>query len=88
MKTRLLISFTVAMFFNVAVNAAVWRISNISGADADFTSIQDAIDSHLVDFSGDTLYIEPSSVSYGSVTLNKSLVIIGNGYFLDENPET
>ncbi len=83
---------TGAMFFNMALNATVWRISNISGADADFTSIQDANDSHLVAFSGDTLYIEPSSSTYGSsfngITLNKSLVIIGNGYFLTENPET
>ncbi|MEX0980927.1 MAG: hypothetical protein WD577_04225 [Bacteroidales bacterium] len=87
MKTRIFISVTIAMFFNMAVNANVWRISNITGADAHFTSIQDANDSHLV-AQGDTLYIEPSSVSYGSATLKKSLVIIGNGYFLDQNPET
>jgi hypothetical protein len=34
---------------------------------------------------GDTLHIEPSQVSYGSLTSTKKLVILGPGYFLNQN---
>lgn len=86
MKTRFYILLTIAVFSNMALYGTVWRISNISGADAHFTSVQDAIYSNNVN-SSDTLYIEPSPVSYGDAALHKTLFLIGNGFFLDENPE-
>jgi hypothetical protein len=36
--------------------------------------------------SGDIVYLEPSSITYGSLTCTKVLTIIGNGYFLTQNP--
>lgn len=62
------------------VSAKIWRINN-SGVPADFTSPQTANNSGSV-LAGDTLHIEPSGASYGTLTLNKQLIIIGNGYLL------
>ena len=75
-------SFTflvVCIAFNL--KATVWRVNNTNGVDADFTSVSSAISNASV-LNGDTLYIEPSSTSYGSVTLTKQLTFIGNGYYL------
>lgn len=64
--------------------AKIWRLNNNPGVTADFTSISAAITSTSV-LAGDTLHLEGSPNDYGSATLNKRLVIIGMGYFLDPN---
>jgi hypothetical protein len=87
MKTKFFTILSVAILCATVSNAAVWRVSNVSGANADFTGITEALNSTMFQ-SGDTLYIEPSPVSYGSITVTKMLTIIGNGYFVTENPET
>ncbi|MGL4629978.1 MAG: hypothetical protein ACRCVT_02135 [Leadbetterella sp.] len=38
--------------------------------------------------SGDTIYLEPSDINYGNITLNKKITIIGPGYLLSKNPNT
>jgi hypothetical protein len=63
--------------------AKIWRVNNISGINADFTTIQAAHDGAA---SGDTIYVEGSPTNYGSLTSSKKLIIIGPGYFLSENP--
>jgi hypothetical protein len=60
--------------------AKIWRINN-TGVTADFTTVQAAVSSGSV-VTNDTIHIEPSGTDYGSLTLTKKLVIIGNGYFL------
>ncbi len=87
MKTKFFTILSVAILCATVSNAAVWRVSNVSGANADFTGITEALNSTMVQ-SGDTLYIEPSPVSYGNNSVTKMLTIIGNGYFLTQNPET
>ncbi len=87
MKTKFFTILSVAILCATVSNAAVWRVSNVSGANADFTGITEALNSTMVQ-SGDTLYIEPSPVSYGYTSVTKMLTIIGNGYFLTQNPET
>lgn len=87
MKKRFFSLAVVALFSATLVNATVWRVSNVNGADADFTSINEANNSTMVQ-SGDTLYIEPSATTYAQGIISKQLIIIGNGYFLTENPET
>lgn len=87
MKTKIFYTVAMAIFMATVSNATVWRVSNVSGADAHFTGITAANNSTLVQ-SGDTLYIEPSAVSYGSANITKSLTLIGNGFFIAENPET
>ena len=68
-----------------ATYAKIWRVNNNNGIQADFTSLQAAHDGAS---SGDTLHLEGSAASYGSLTCSKKLVIIGTGYFLNENPNT
>jgi hypothetical protein len=62
--------------------ATVWRINN--QGDGDFASLQAAHDSpDVVD--GDTIQVEPSPRTYGSLTMNKRLILLGGGYFLSDN---
>ncbi|MCD6066084.1 MAG: hypothetical protein K0S33_910 [Bacteroidetes bacterium] len=66
-----------------SLQAKIWRVNN-TGLPADFTTIQSAHDNGSV-LAGDTLHIEPSPTSYGSLLATKKLIIIGNGYFLNQN---
>jgi hypothetical protein len=65
-----------------AAEAKIWRVNNNAGVAADFTSLDAAVN-HSSVVNGDTIHVEPSATSYGSVNLSKSLVFIGNGYFLE-----
>ncbi len=64
--------------------AKVWRVNNNAGVTADFNTFYGAVLSNSV-LSGDTLYMEPSYLDYvtNSVVVNKKLIVIGPGYFLD-----
>ncbi|QNL22403.1 hypothetical protein HZR84_10780 [Hyphobacterium sp. CCMP332] len=62
--------------------ADIIRVNNNSGISADYSNLQTAIDSAN---SGDTIYLEPSSATYGNVTVSKQVSIYGPGYFLAEN---
>ncbi|WP_416440770.1 hypothetical protein [Phnomibacter sp. MR] len=62
--------------------AKIWRLNNNAGVTADFTNLNAAFTNASV-VSGDTIHLEASTIDYGSATLNKRLVIIGLGYFLD-----
>lgn len=90
---RKIVVFTIVTTFLVllqsVVYGAVWRVNPIESAGADFTSINDAIDSLSV-VDGDTLYLEGSgmSLSTGNVYITKTLNIIGPGYFLDQYSNT
>jgi len=70
------------MCFGTVLFATTYSISNVPNDDADFTNL---IDAHAIARSGDTLLIEGSDVSYGRLIMTKRLVIIGTGYFLDQN---
>ncbi|NTS39742.1 hypothetical protein HRG84_02390 [Flavisolibacter sp. BT320] len=75
--TALLLSISTVSF------AKIWRVNNNNSVTADFTSLSEA---HTGAAEGDTLHVEGSPFSYGSVTLTKRLVILGAGYFLEEYP--
>jgi len=63
-----------------------WRVNNAFGIDADFTTIQAAIDSASA---GDMIYIEGTNIPYSvAVTMTKALNLIGPGYFLASNDST
>jgi len=87
MKKRFFYLVMVALLSATVTNAAVWRVNNIAGSGAHFSGITEANNSTLVQ-PGDTLYVEPSATVYTQPNITKSLTIIGNGYFLAENPET
>jgi len=85
-KRTLLIATAIIMIAQIT-SATVWRVNATPNSSADYTSLQAAHDnaSTLAD---DTLYLEGSTFPAGGLTITKKLTIIGNGYFLGENPDT
>ncbi|RFS15796.1 hypothetical protein [Emticicia sp. C21] len=87
MKKNLLLLFlllTVSQLF-----ATIRRVNNNPGVTlvtnlvfSNFTAAQTA----AVD--GDTIYIEPSDINYGSMFFSRRLVVVGPGYLLNKNPNT
>jgi hypothetical protein len=80
---KIIFSFLLLAVSAGLVNAKVWQVANnnvLLGIVADFNNIADAITAAAP---GDTLYIEGSVISYGDITLQKKLVFIGPGYFLN-----
>ena len=76
----------IILSFVVIGNATVWRLNNIPGVDADFTTtLQDAVDGVAA---GDTIYVEQSPFSYGGATIDKQVILIGGGYWHTENDST
>jgi hypothetical protein len=67
----------IAILLAATASATIRTVNNINGLDADYTTISDAIGASL---DGDTIYIQPSPNEYGSVTLNKRLVLMGAGH--------
>jgi len=79
--------YLIALLLPLSVSAKIWIVdSNPGSASKDFVNLQAAHDGASA---GDTLYLIGSGVSYitSKVTINKRLIIIGPGYFL-ENPNT
>jgi len=72
-----------ALFFLNSAEAKIWRVNNSVGANADFSTMSAAITAATP---GDTIHVESSSIDYGTVTVNKKLVIRGTGYFLNDMP--
>jgi len=85
MKSKTIILTVTVLLIAATLNATVWRVNNRANMDADFTTLQEAIDGAN---SGDTLYIEGSAVAYGNGTFDKKLVVIGTGFWLEENDTT
>ncbi len=75
--------FVFCFFIGVYAQAKMWRVSNVFGVIADFTTVQSA---HDAANAGDTIQIEPSISEYGSLVTSKRLVWFGTGHFLDDNP--
>lgn len=71
----------IAILAVLTADARIWRVNNNAGINADFTTLTAAVANASV-VSGDTIHVEPSATTYIGPTLNKQLVIIGNGYFL------
>jgi len=57
--------------------AKIITVSNHTGDIAMYTSLPTAIDSADA---GDSIYVFPSPTSYGSITINKELTLMGAGY--------
>lgn len=87
-KLTLLLLFAFALFTGDILMADTWRVNNnplyTDGCDHCFSQLQDAVNSTMVS-PGDTIHIEASTLEYEGVDIDKKLVIIGPGYFLDEN---
>lgn len=100
--TTLLIVLTFLLFQQA--EAKIWRVNNNSNYNGSslwgsnfggtttypvFKQISDANNSNLVSATnGDTVYVEGATPVYTGATITKKLVIVGPGYFLNENPNT
>lgn len=75
MKRKL---FSLATFVALAFSAqaTVYTVSNVPNSIGQYTTIAAAITAASA---GDTIYVNPSNVSYGAVTINKPVVLIGAG---------
>lgn len=86
--STLIFCMTLLMCLGQNVRANIWRVNNnaiyTQNCTHCFSSIQSAVNSVSV-LPGDTLHVEASNVNYAGVTFTKKLVIIGPGYFLNEN---
>jgi len=69
------------------LSATVWRVNPTPNSGAPYTTLQAAHDAATT-LNGDTLYLEGSTYGFGGLSLSKKLTLIGNGYFLGENPQT
>ena len=81
---------TIVLFFATFsfTQAQSWRVNNIPGIDADFTTLSAAVAAAAA---GDTIYVESSPNAYSAaVNITKKLFIYGTGYFLADsiNPKT
>jgi hypothetical protein len=72
----------VALCAAMTVNATVLRVSNVSGSTAPYSTVQDAMTAAA---DGDTIMLEASAISYGGIKIEKRIVLIGAGYWLQEN---
>jgi len=81
-KLNTILAVALLLFLSSVAEAKIWRLNNNTGITADFISLDAALVSTSVQ-NGDTLHLEASPLSYGDATINKRLVIIGTGYFLD-----
>ncbi|MDF1549786.1 MAG: hypothetical protein P1P88_18300 [Bacteroidales bacterium] len=66
-------------YISFTAQATVWTVSNNPNSPGQFSDLQTAIDTSIVN-NGDTLYISGSLTSYGNITLNKPLTLIGTGH--------
>jgi hypothetical protein len=82
MKNYLLIFLF--LLTGIAAHAqAVLRVNNTAGANAPYTTIAAAV---VAAGPTDIILVEGSLISYGSLTINKKVTMIGPGYLLTENP--
>jgi hypothetical protein len=80
---KLIVLMLVSILLVTSSYARIWRVNNMPGVTADFTTAQAA---HNGAQAGDTIHLEPSITNYGSVTCTKKLVWISTGNFLSQNP--
>ena len=73
LKLTLIACFLLATTLTVAQTT----VNNNANTSADFSDLQAAIDAAT---NGDIIYVQQSATSYGAITINKSLTIIGRSH--------
>jgi hypothetical protein len=66
MIKHLLLAATLILVSNINTFAKIWRVNNTFGVSADFVEGQAAVDAAS---NGDTIYFEPSTTTYASLTI-------------------
>jgi hypothetical protein len=99
----MMMTLIILLVAGLQAEAKIWRVNNNAnatngsnlGGTVSFpvfqqlfgTAANSANSSNLV-LPGDTVHMEGSTIDYNGGNLTKKLVIIGPGYFLNENPNT
>lgn len=82
------LSLILLMWLATTAFGKIWIVDNNSGSTAkDFTDLQSAHDGAAA---GDTLYLigSPNDYANSGISFSKRLIVIGPGYFLNENLNT
>ena len=82
MKNLFTLCKTMSLIFMLIFSSALMAqtihiVNNTPGAAADFTSVQAAIDAAS---NGHIIYIQQSPTSYGNITVNKELTLVGRSH--------
>lgn len=85
MKTRYYLTLLCLVLGIFGAYAKVIRVNNLEPSNPQQNTYADLQSAYNNAQTGDTLYLEGSHISYGSLTLTKRLVLIGSGYFLENN---
>ena len=86
MKTKTIILSVMLAFTGLSSsNATVWTVNNNTNSPGQYTGLQTAIDDIANVMDGDTLYVHGSYVSYGVISLDRPLVLIGTGFSPDKD---
>lgn len=82
MKTNRLV-LACCLCLSISAKATVWRVNN-QGFGAPFSSIDLAMNNPGF-IPGDTIHLEASGIDYPTINITEKVVIIGPGYFLNNN---
>jgi hypothetical protein len=80
MKKITLLLLVIGLF--TTASAKILRVNNIAGSTATYSTFDAAYTDAKA---GDTIMVDSSPNSYGSITIKKKLVILGPGYWLVKN---
>ena len=81
MFQNIIFALLVVLFYLLPAHATIITVDNGANSGGQYTDIQMAVDNASA---GDTIHVIGSNTSYGNLTLNKRLTLIGAGY----NPPT
>lgn len=81
-KTLLMVAFAAVCSM---AQAKILRVNNTTGSGAPYTKVDDAVADAVA---GDTIMLDGAKASYGNITINKKLVLLGPGYWRSENGVT
>jgi len=73
---QIIVLWIIILFLNTRANAQIIVDNNV-GVNAQYSDLQLAIDEAS---NGDVIYVHPSNTNYGSITINKSLTLIGKSH--------
>lgn len=89
MNMKTLFTLFIALFLFASVDAKiVYLNNNLEKPDISENLYINWADAYAAVSAGDTIYVVGSNFHHGTITINKPIVILGPGYFLNENVQT
>ncbi len=82
-----LITSIALLFVTLNVFATVWMVDNNSNRPAGSNIFATFAEAHTAATAGDTILVIPSSASYGTVNISKSIVVLGIGFNPDKDSQ-